>query len=611
MGNVQAKDDDEDDKATEVVYTLKHPSPYFEIDRTTGQIFLKRTIDMRLEKDLELIILAREVTAMRRTAETSVRIVVLPANYTAPQLTQPLYILTVSTDSLLPNSTVMQVPVRHSDIPRIKPKFTVASTNCTECFVLHAATGLIKTISHIDNCTTGYFCHMKVAAMYTEKLTSTTSVVHIRVTSQPTVAPRFSAEQYEVQIPESAALGTVLFTAQLDNADVFEPGHIEFLLLNDTNVFQIDSLTGNVKLKRQLDYEETRRYFSTVRARSYSLIGDVTATTEYVVTVLNENDCAPEFAQEVYTALIEESDKIGQNILTVHAVDPDAEESPVYYTIEPESPYFEIDSTKGIITNTKELDYEAVANHTFTVRVLDVADPSLFSEAQVVVIVEGMDEHSPVCSGDSFMFSVSANAPADTKIGKVLGTDRDEGTDGVVLYSLVESNSGFSINATTGEIILLRQLTLPPGTEHRLHTLIRNPSGDQKLAICEVVIHVVDGKNTPHFVQREYYARVKENVRIGSQIVAVDAITELKDKLRYSIRAGDERGQFSIDSRTGQILIARTLDRETKAEYRLEVMAFVFDGEKELSSTTIVHISVDDVNGMFIKLFQHFANIKS
>ncbi|GAU96184.1 hypothetical protein RvY_07667 [Ramazzottius varieornatus] len=601
VGTVKALDGDEDDKATELVYAMKHPSPYLQVDRSTGQLVLKRTMEMLsvpVDNDIhEFVVVASEVSPMRRSAETTVRIAVLPTNYTAPQLTQAFYALTLSSSDILPNVPVMELPLRQSDPPRVPPKFAVVSTNCSECFALETMTGRIRSNDRIDNCSAPYFCQIKVAAVYTENLTSTPSIVNIRVTKEPSVAPRFADEQYEVQVPESAALGTVLFTAKLDNTDQFLPGQTELSLLNHTNIFQIDPHSGNVKLKKQLDYEESRQYFLTVRARSYSLVGGATtATTQFLVTVLNENDCAPVFVQETFTATVQESEKIGQNMLTVRAVDADAEGNAVYYTIEPESPYFEIDSARGIIINTKELDFETSPNHTLTIRVLDVADPSLYSEAQVVIVVEGVNEYSPVCSSESFIFSVSANAPADTKIGNVVGVDKDEGADGIVMYSLVEEGSAFSIDAASGEIVLSRQLNLQPGSEHRLHLLIRNPNSDQKLAICEVVIHVVDGKNTPHFVQREYYARIKENVRTGSQVVGVDAITELKNRLRYSIRAGDDRGQFSIDSKSGQISTAKLLDRETTAVYKLEVMAFVSDGEKELSSTTIVHITVDDIN---------------
>ncbi len=247
----------------------------------------------------------------------------------------------------------------------------------------------------------------------------TKAAVFIQIGSPIPPGPAFSAERYEVSVPESAAAGSVLFTASLEATP--PAGYLVYSLLNGTDTFQIDSGTGAVRLKKQLDHEKARQYTVPVVVRSHSLLPPLrSATATFVVSVENENDNPPVFERASYTAVVMEFDRrLNREIATVWAVDPDDPAAPVYYTIEPESALFQVDSARGVISNLKELSREAIAGgvrqHQLTVRAMDPADPSLYSDVPVLVVVEGRNEFAPRCSPGSFVFSISAHAPAGMK----------------------------------------------------------------------------------------------------------------------------------------------------------------------------------------------------
>ena len=209
--------------------------------------------------------------------------------------------------------------------------------------------------------------------------------VHFDAAAPPVT---FSADIFEVSVTESAAAGSVLFTVAL--ATNPPPGSVVYSLLNFTEVFQVDSVTGAVRLKRQFDHETCRSYTVPVSMRTHSLLPPLlTATATYLVTVENENNNPMAFERAFDTALVMESNRLSRDTVTVWAVDPDDAAAPVYYTIEPENRLFRVDASRGAMSNLNALSWETARQYSLTVRAMDPTVPFLYSEATVVVVVEG------------------------------------------------------------------------------------------------------------------------------------------------------------------------------------------------------------------------------
>uniref|UniRef100_A0A3B4T3S9 Cadherin domain-containing protein n=1 Tax=Seriola dumerili TaxID=41447 RepID=A0A3B4T3S9_SERDU len=64
-------------------------------------------------------------------------------------------------------------------------------------------------------------------------------------------------------------------------------------------------------------------------------------------------------------------------------------------------------------------------------------------------------------------------------------------------------------------------------------------------------------------------------------------------RIRYSLRGGE--GRFSVDPVSGVVSVAGALDRETKAEYNLQVVA-EDQGRPARSSTATLLVQVSDIN---------------
>ena len=67
-------------------------------------------------------------------------------------------------------------------------------------------------------------------------------------------------------------------------------------------------------------------------------------------------------------------------------------------------------------------------------------------------------------------------------------------------------------------------------------------------------------------------------------------VTGVNGQVLYTLTAGDPRGQFSIDPRSGVVHTAKPLDRESQAYYNLAVTATDLASQQDarLSSTAMV-----------------------
>ena len=74
------------------------------------------------------------------------------------------------------------------------------------------------------------------------------------------------------------------------------------------------------------------------------------------------------------------------------------------------------------------------------VRAKDSGTPELSSNATVIVRVIDKNDNEPVFKKSKYSFNVSEDVAVKTNIGQVVATDKDEGSNGRVVYSIIEGN---------------------------------------------------------------------------------------------------------------------------------------------------------------------------
>ena len=206
--------------------------------------------------------------------------------------------------------------------------------------------------------------------------------------------------------------------------------------------------------------------------------------------------------------------------------------------------------------------------------------------------------------------TVREDADNGTPVATVTATDQDAGTSGEILYSLTDgnTNNAFAIDATSGSISVFNSQFLNVSeyaTMFSLNVSATDQGANPRSTTTVQIVEVLDVNEPPYFTSPCVYESsctfsVFEDASISSQVgmlEARDSDIGSNAALIFSVAVVTPpavANPFNING-SGLLTVASPLDRETVAEYSVEVR--VRDGgTPSLSATTTVRIIVTDVN---------------
>ncbi|KAG2469661.1 CADN protein, partial [Polypterus senegalus] len=363
--------------------------------------------------------------------------------------------------------------------------------------------------------------------------------------------PQFTNISYTASAPESTPVGQPFLTV---TATSFQKRVLSYsLLINPSSLFSIQQDTGKISLTRNVDYEnDQHRYLLLVRATESD--EQLSSAAEVLVLITDENDCAPEFLQSIYSKeSVLETVTTATSLLQVSANDCDSGPNAeiVYYTL---SPDFSI-SSHGTIFPAKQLDYER-PNHLyeFVVMAVDKGEVPKTGTATIRIRMSNVNDEAPEFSQLMFLKQIQ--------------------------------RCGLEYTEFVG---LIRLRSNPPpilqGIEYIVNVTATDDNasgGPQPLSsMAQVIVGINDvNNNKPIFEKCQHYrehATVLENQPTGTYVLQVhadDADEGANGKVTYGFMHKDGTvPAFSIDPETGVITTARTFDREQQREYAVTVTA--------------------------------------
>ncbi|XP_002713485.1 desmoglein-4 [Oryctolagus cuniculus] len=393
-------------------------------------------------------------------------------------------------------------------------------------------------------------------------------------------------------------------------------------------VFTINPRTGEINITSVVDREITPLFLIYCRALN-SRGEDLERPLELRVKVMDINDNAPVFTQNVYMASIEENSEANSLVVKLSATDADEDNhlnSKIAYKIisqEPAgAPMFILNRYTGEVrTMSNFLDREQHSMYNLLVRGSDRdgASDGLSSECDCRIKVLDVNDNFPVLEKTSYSASIEENCLTSELI-RLQAIDLDEeGTDNwLAKYSILSGNDGewFDIQTDpkTNEGILkvVKMLDYEQAPNVHLSIGVKNQAdfhhsvaSQFRMQSTPVRIQVVNVREGPIFHPSSMTFSVREaktgdslsNYVLGTY-TAIDLDTgNPATNVRYII--GHDAGNWlKIDSRTGEIQFSREFDKKSKyitnGIYTAEVLA-IDDGSGKTATGTIC-IEIPDVN---------------
>uniref|UniRef100_A0A672FRR6 Cadherin domain-containing protein n=1 Tax=Salarias fasciatus TaxID=181472 RepID=A0A672FRR6_SALFA len=428
-------------------------------------------------------------------------------------------------------------------------------------------------------------------------------------------APEFSEDLILFEIRESAIKGAKFPLTEARDADIGSNAVQDYSLQNNEHfTIHVDSAPGGRKrselvLSKELDREkdnELKLVLTAVDGGSPRRSG----TAVIHVIVLDANDNAPVFSQDVYKASLPENSPLDTVVVTVKASDVDTgSNGDITYHFDHMSDdrvsLFSLDHKKGELRLVGSIDYET--DTSIELLMIEAKDGyGLSSEAKVIIDITDANDNAPVIYLKSMSNPMPENIPPGTEVGIINVQDRDSENNRQVRcflqqgvpFKLVPSIKNYYSLVSTG------QLDREVVSDYNIIITATDEGSPPLSSSKSVQLSVADiNDNPPVFEEESYSAYVSENNKAGSTLCSVaarDPDWRQNGTVIYSLLAGEVNGApvssyVSVNGDTGVIHAVRSFDYEQLRSFKVQVMARD-NGSPPLSSNVTVSVFISDVN---------------
>ncbi|NXW09233.1 PCDGK protein, partial [Fregetta grallaria] len=391
--------------------------------------------------------------------------------------------------------------------------------------------------------------------------------IHIDVVDANDNAPVFNQSTYKASVRENTPTGTLIARISAYDLDDGPNGDIIYSFSSHTpakvrELFALDSATGELRVKGQLDYEETKLYEIYLQAKDKGAVPGV-AHCKVLVEVVDVNDNAPE--------------------VTVTSV----------YSPVPE------DAAPGTVVAL--LSVTDLDSH-------DNGSPPLSAVKQILVQVSDVNDNAPKSYQDSYDVYVLENNVPGIPILNVSATDPDLGRNAHLSYTLLQGDFTighiFSINRENGTLYLLTSLDHEDQVEFSMMVQVQDggsPPLATNVSVSVFVTDLNDNAPTVLYPHPNTTATYTDIVAPGTpaghmvtKVVAVDADAGYNAWISYTLLQATDPSLFSVGLHSGEIFTARQLREDEPPQHTL-VILLKDHGEPVLSASATVSISVAEM----------------
>ncbi|XP_061441071.1 protocadherin Fat 1 isoform X1 [Rhineura floridana] len=579
----------------------------FIIGMETGMLKILSPLDREAEDKYTLNITVYDLGIPQKSDWLLLNIRVLDANDNSPEFLQDNYFVDVNENKDL-NTEIIQLEAIDKDLGTNGEVRYLFLTD-TDKFSIDKVTGIVKVVGPLDR--ENQPVHfLKIEARdqaKDEAQLSSTILLKVSLEDVNDNPPKFIPTNYRVKIREDLPEGTIITWLEAYDPDLGQSSQVRYSLLDGGDgSFDVDKLSGAIRIVQKLDFERKQVYNLTVRAKDKGKPTSLSSTcyVEIEVVDVNENLYPPRFPNFVDKGFVNEDVPIGTSVMTVSAYDEDTgRDGEVRYSIRDGSGIgiFKIDEEKGTITTVDLLDRETTSHYWLTVYATDHGVVPLSSFIELYIEVGDVNDNAPQTTHPVYYPEVMENSPKDTSVIQIEAFDADSSSNDKLTYKITSGNPQgfFFINPKTGLITTTsRKLDREQQAEHILEVTVTDNGIPAKSTLARVIVKILDeNDNRPQFLQKFYQIKLPEREKRERErtakrepiyrVVAVDKDDGPNAEISYTIEDGDEHGKFFIDPITG---VVSSKKYSGAGEYDILTIKAVDNGRPQKFSMTRLHI---------------------
>nr|AUG84445.1 fat [Platynereis dumerilii] len=600
---------------------LPGSSGVFAVNRTTGMIYLAKSLSQSTQNSYTVQIEARDAGSPSLSSSTSVSIILRDVNDHTPDFEQTTYEVSVL-ESRPVNERFFSVSATDADAGlNGEVVYSIKDGNTRGSFGIFPD-GVLYIASELDRETTDLYLLTVIAKDKGVEARSSSANVTVHVLDDNDNRPAFLNDTYTMSVKEGSPVQTFVGLVSAKDLDLGRNAEVTYSIEGKDIRFQVHPKSGAITTNRVFDREGQVEDMGSDVISIVVIASDSGLTKQedravVNIDILDENDNDPVFARNYYEPSLYEDAEINTQVVRVGATDVDkGDNAKLTYEIVSgnEAGRFSINEVTGQITLTSRLDREVVSEYQLTVLAKDNGKPSRNSTTQVKVKILDNNDNMPRFSETQLTVDVEETSQPGAYITQVHATDMDIGVNSEISYSISAGDPGvkFRIDGSTGKIYVADYLDYESQRQYVLNVSAKDMGSPSLSSGMTCKINVLDSNdNAPSFTTASLVRQIEEDTRIGTSVITVratDPDSGPNGQLTYSIIRQEPRGNhFVIDPDSGLVRTASAIDREQVSSFKLTIQATdqalqVTSRKSALKQVTIIVVDVNDNSPRFVSM---------
>ncbi|XP_049324723.1 protocadherin gamma-C5-like isoform X46 [Astyanax mexicanus] len=430
-------------------------------------------------------------------------------------------------------------------------------------------------------------------------------------------APVFEKYQYETKVAENTPPGVAVITVKAVDPDEalnkeitysFGPHTPDIIHMS----FSIDTLTGEVKVKNEIDFEADKSFDFDIVARDKGT-PPMEGLCSVHLDVLDTNDNAPEIVLKSLPSPVREDAPIGTVVALISAKDLDTgDNGKISLRLLPGVPFNlkpSISNHYTLITD-KKLDRESHSVYNVVIVATDSGSPQLTSKQEILVNILDVNDSPPIFILPLYTVYIKENAAAGSILCSVSASDQDQGENSRVSYSVLDSkvmntpvSSYVYINSENGSIFSMHSFDYEKMKVFQIQVQAKDNGSPSLSSNATVHVFILDqNDNAPSVIYPSAvmgsvsHQRMPRSAKPGhlvTKVTAVDADSGHNAWISYRLAEATDASLFSVNLHTGEVRTKRSLSEQDDSSQRL-LIEIQDNGEPVQSTTVTVDVLIED-----------------
>ncbi|XP_076594780.1 protocadherin alpha-3-like isoform X4 [Chaetodon auriga] len=429
--------------------------------------------------------------------------------------------------------------------------------------------------------------------------------------------PVFTKDTYLVVLQENAPIGTTVIQVNATDLDEGPNGEVVYSFGSNVKgrireLFDINSVTGEIIVKGGVDFEEQDSYDIDIQASDKGIIPFRTDKS-VIIKIGDTNDNPPEIEVASLSSAVSEDSRPGTTVALISITDLDSGmNGKIISYVSEDSPFTlttSIQDNMFAVVTKSQLDREQQSKYDITIIAKDTGEPALTSKKTISVFVSDTNDNSPKFSLSPYTFYITENNPPGGSVFSVRASDHDEGDNALISYHILRDigyenkvTSFLNINSENGDVLALKSFDFETVKTFQFQVVATDSGTPSLSSNVTVNVFILDqNDNAPVILyplssngSAEGVEEIPRNVNAGhlvTKVRAYDADIGYNGWLLFSLQEVTDHSLFGLDRYTGQIRTLRSFTETDEAEHKLLILV-KDNGNVSLSATATVIVKV-------------------